>query len=292
MKKVYVLKRPFDIILSSLGLIFSIPLWLIISLAIWLEDRVLIFYMQPRVGKGGHIFNAFKFRSMIPDSDELFGPLQAKGNDHRITRVGRVLRATAMDELPQLLNILKGDMSFVGPRALLPEEIETREHSGEIAVPLEEIPGFWKRQSVRPGLTGVAQVYAPRDIKRKQKFRFDFLYIGKVSLWLDIKLILLSSWITFKGKWEMRRKKSRHSWFNVEILDSPDTRQITKAFKKRNLIGQIILESKIITDKQLHEALERQKMNNKRIGEILITMGYISETKFKHLLTQQHLDIR
>ena len=142
---------------------------------------------------------------MVPDSDQRFGPLQARSGDSRVTRVGRVLRATALDELPQLWNIFKGDMSFVGPRALLPEEIEV--HGSEKPMALEKIPGYEERHRVRPGLTGLAQIYADRDIPRKYKFRYDLLYIKKQSFWLDLKLIALSFWITSRGKWEHRGRK-------------------------------------------------------------------------------------
>ncbi len=110
-----------------------------------------------------------------------------------------------MDELPQLWNIFKGDMSFVGPRALVPEEIEVNGQGK--AVPLEKIPGYEARHRVKPGLTGVAQVYAARDIPRRHKFRYDLLYIRRQSFWLDLKLILLSFRITFRGKWEHRGRK-------------------------------------------------------------------------------------
>jgi len=120
------LKRSFDIFFSSIGLFLSFPLWLFISLCIKLEDRGPIFYTQERVGKNGRIFKVIKFRSMIKNAEDITGPLQAQKDDSRITKVGKILRATAMDELPQLLNILKGDMSFVGPRALRPQEVEVR----------------------------------------------------------------------------------------------------------------------------------------------------------------------
>lgn len=142
---------------------------------------------------------------MVPDADQRFGSLQASANDPRVTRVGRILRATAMDELPQLWNIFRGDMSFVGPRALLPGEIEVN-GSGQM-IALEEIQGFEERHRVRPGLTGLAQVYAPRDIPRPRKFRYDLFYIQRQSLLLDLKLIGLSVWITLRGKWEDRGKK-------------------------------------------------------------------------------------
>ena len=142
---------------------------------------------------------------MVEDSDTRFGPRRASEDDPRITRMGRILRATALDELPQLWNILTGDMSFVGPRALMPEEIEVTGGGQRIA--LEEIPGYDARHRVRPGLTGLAQIYAVRDIPRRHKFKFDLLYIRRQSFWLDCKLIALSFWITFRAKWEHRGRK-------------------------------------------------------------------------------------
>jgi lipopolysaccharide/colanic/teichoic acid biosynthesis glycosyltransferase len=114
------------------------------------------------------------------------------------------MRATAMDELPQLWNILRGDMSFVGPRALRPGEIEV--DSGQL-VALEDVPGFEQRITVRPGLTGIAQIYAPRDVTRRHKFRYDRLYVARRSWLLDVRLILLSFWISLLGTWETRGKK-------------------------------------------------------------------------------------
>ena len=142
---------------------------------------------------------------MAPDADQHFGPMQAKENDLRVTRAGRVLRATAMDELPQLWNIFRGDMSFVGPRALMPEEMEVNANGARVR--LEAIPGFEERHRFTPGLTGIAQVYAPRDITRRNKFRFDRLYSKRQSFCLDLKLILMSFWITLRGKWESRDRK-------------------------------------------------------------------------------------
>lgn len=199
------LKRLFDIVLSFLGLIFSSPLWILFGLAIILEDGLPIFYLQERVGRGGMTFKAIKFRSMIKDAEENTGPVQAVENDPRVTKVGKVLRATAMDELPQLLNILKGDMSFVGPRALRPREKEVYGSPDEINI--ENVPGYKERLAVRPGLTGMAQVYLPTDALRGEKFQYDLLYIKKQSFILDLKLIFVSFWITFRGKWESREKK-------------------------------------------------------------------------------------
>lgn len=199
------LKRVFDILLSGTGLIFSSPLWLAISASVKLEDGGPVFYAQERVGRGGRSFRSWKFRSMVPDADKRFGLVQAKQNDPRITRVGRLLRATAMDELPQLWNIFKGDMSFVGPRALAVQEVEVDGNGKNVR--LEDIPGYEERHSIRPGLTGIAQIFADRDIPRRKKFRYDGLYARRQSFWLDLKLIALSFWITFRGKWEVRGRK-------------------------------------------------------------------------------------
>jgi lipopolysaccharide/colanic/teichoic acid biosynthesis glycosyltransferase len=198
-------KRALDILLAGTGLIGSSPLWLLLAAVIKLEDGGPVFYSQERVGEGGRVFRAYKFRSMIPDAERNVGALQAGANDARVTRVGRLMRATAMDELPQLWSIFRGDMSFVGPRALRPGEIEAT-GDGRFEA-LEDVPGFEERHSVRPGLTGIAQIYAPRDITRRNKFRYDRLYIGRQSFWLDVRLVALSFWITFRGKWEVRTSK-------------------------------------------------------------------------------------
>jgi lipopolysaccharide/colanic/teichoic acid biosynthesis glycosyltransferase len=198
-------KRAFDIALSAAGLLVSLPVWALIGAAIKIEDGGPVFYTQDRVGKGGSLFRVLKFRSMVSHAEETAGALQASEHDPRITRVGLVLRATAMDELPQLWNVLRGDMSFVGPRALRPGEIEVGANGRMEA--LEEVPGFDARCRVRPGLTGVAQIYAPRDIPRRRKFRYDRLYLPRQSFGLDLRLIALSFWITFRGSWEVRGRK-------------------------------------------------------------------------------------
>jgi len=197
-------KRLLDVLLSGSGLVASSPLWLLIAGLIKLEDGGPVFFRQERVGQGGRRFDALKFRSMVIDA-ERFGALQSGMHDPRVTRLGRFLRATAMDELPQLWNIFRGDMSFVGPRALRPGEIEV---NGTGAMEqLEDVPGFAARCAVKPGLTGVAQIYAPRDVVRRHKFRYDRVYIDRRSFWLDLRLIVLSFWITFRGTWESRGRK-------------------------------------------------------------------------------------
>jgi lipopolysaccharide/colanic/teichoic acid biosynthesis glycosyltransferase len=198
-------KRAFDIALSGTGLLLSAPLWGAFAALIKLEDGGPIFFTQERVGLGGRVFTTLKFRSMRPDAEAASGAVQATANDPRVTRIGRFMRATAMDELPQLWNILRGDMSFVGPRALRPGEIEAGS-DGKLTR-LEEVPGFEHRIKVRPGLTGIAQVYARRDLPRRQKFRYDRLYVERGSWSLDLRLILLSFWISLLGTWEVRGRK-------------------------------------------------------------------------------------
>ena len=199
------LKRAFDAALSGAGLVASAPLWALFAAAIKIEDGGPVFFRQERVGLGGQPFMAFKFRSMRPDAEAEVGAIQAVERDSRVTRIGRFMRATAMDELPQLWNILRGDMSFVGPRALRPGEIEGGR--GGVLERLEDVPGFATRVSVRPGLTGVAQVYAPRDVPRRHKFRYDRIYVRRRSWWLDVRLILVSFWISVHGTWEARGRK-------------------------------------------------------------------------------------
>ncbi len=199
------IKRFFDCTLAAAGLVISAPLWAVIAAAIVMDDGGPIFFPQDRVGLNGRVFKALKFRSMVRDAEARTGPVQATEQDPRITRVGRILRATAMDELPQLWNIFVGDMSFVGPRPLRPGEVDAR-GSGRL-IPLDQFPGYMERHRVRPGLTGLTQVYAPRDISRTSKFRLDRLYLRRCSFWLDLKLIALSFWISGRGEWETRHRR-------------------------------------------------------------------------------------
>jgi lipopolysaccharide/colanic/teichoic acid biosynthesis glycosyltransferase len=198
------LKRPLDVCLAGVGLLLSLPLWLLIAVCITLEDGGPVFYTQQRVGKQGRRFACRKFRSMQVDAAQHFDFCPAGPHDPRVTRLGRWLRATALDELPQLWHILRGEMSFVGPRPLVP--IESDPYSQGDLVPLEDIPGYAARHQVLPGLTGLAQVYAARDLPRRDKFRFDLLYIEQQTFWLDLKLLLLSLWRSAQGQCEQRQR--------------------------------------------------------------------------------------
>lgn len=201
----YSLKRLVDFLLATIALVVTSPLWLIFIIAVKAEDGGSVFYKQERWGKDKRRITLYKFRTMVENADKEYGSIQASENDPRITRIGKFLRATSLDEMPQLLNIWKGEMSWVGPRALPINEIQIREKNGYL--PDEAIPGFDLRMRVRPGLTGVAQVYASKDAPRKHKFKYDLIYVKSQSLWFDVKLILASLWITLCGKWESRSRK-------------------------------------------------------------------------------------
>ena len=182
-------KRLMDIALSLIAVIIASPILLIVALAIKIEDGGPVFYKQARVTQGGKVFNILKFRSMIPNAEKDGKSQPAVDNDPRITKVGKLIRATRIDELPQILNILKGDMSIVGPR---PERVE---HVEEYS---RNIPEFDFRLSVKGGLTGYAQVYGKYNTTPYDKLRLDLMYIENYSLMLDIKLILMTIRIMLK----------------------------------------------------------------------------------------------
>jgi lipopolysaccharide/colanic/teichoic acid biosynthesis glycosyltransferase len=198
-------KRLFDIAVSAAGLLVFSPVAALIALGIKLEDGGPVLFRQERVGRDCRVFTAYKFRSMVVDAERLTGAVQATAYDPRVTRMGRLLRGTAFDELPQLWNILRGDMSVVGPRPLRPGEADTTAEDAHL--PLSAIRGYQERHRVRPGLTGLAQVHAARDLPRTGKFRYDLLYQRKAGFCLDLRLIAQSFWITARGRWEHRGRK-------------------------------------------------------------------------------------
>lgn len=182
------IKRFVDILCSLLALIVLSPMFIVISLAIKLYDGGPVFYKQKRCTRDLKTFDILKFRSMIVDAEKN-GPQPAVDNDSRITPVGKVIRALRVDELPQIINILKGDMSIVGPR---PERIEHVEKYSD------EIPEFVCRYKVKGGLTGYAQVYGKYNTSAYNKLKMDLIYIQNYSLALDFKLILMTVRILFK----------------------------------------------------------------------------------------------
>ena len=183
-------KRVFDIVFSSFGLLVMLIPMLAIALWISADSRGPVLYKQERLGKNGKPFIMFKFRSMYTNAEQ-DGPQWADRIDHRCTRVGRILRKTRLDELPQLLNILKGDMSLVGPRPereYFYDQFETY------------IKGFSQRMKVIPGLTGWAQVNGGYDLPPEEKILYDMEYIEKRSLLMDLKCMLMTVRIVFTGK--------------------------------------------------------------------------------------------
>lgn len=205
-------KTRFDLSILVLSHLLLFPLWVLlwmfIPLLIWLGDRGPVFYKQLRAGKDGRPFTVLKFRTMVLSADRQ-GPAWTTPNDPRVTRVGRLLRRTALDELPEMINILKRDMSFVGPRALDVEEQRSL---------AEQFPGFEKRLQVLPGLTGLSQVYNRGD-DDNDKFRYDLSYLDRMSPWLDVKLLVLSVRNTFGARWDQRRGKPQILDFPVAVVE-------------------------------------------------------------------------
>lgn len=176
-------KRLMDIIFSGVGLLITSPFFLIIYACIKMTDGGTVFYKQKRLTRDGKIFQIYKFRTMIQNAEQHTGARLASKEDERILPVGKMLRRTRLDELPQLWNILKGDMSLVGPRPERPElsyEIE------------KEIPEFAYRLRVKAGLTGFAQVYGKYNTTAYDKLKLDLTYIMRYSVWLDLKLMLMT----------------------------------------------------------------------------------------------------
>lgn len=202
-------KRWFDLLVLVLAHLLLMPLWLllwiVIPIVIRLGDRGPVFYRQQRMGKGGKPFSLLKFRTMIVGADRQ-GPSHTRYDDPRITRIGRILRRTALDELPELINICKGDMSFVGPRALYVEEHHNLE---------KLIPGFENRLQVPPGLTGLAQIFDKSD-DSSEKYRYDMEYLQKLGPFLDARLLVLSVWNTLSARWDHRSGDSTSSTLRAE----------------------------------------------------------------------------
>jgi sugar transferase (PEP-CTERM system associated) len=179
-------RRQFSIVISLIGLILSLPLIPFIVLAIKLDSKGPVFYRQTRVGKAGRIFNVIKFRTMRQDAEASGVPQWAGSNDPRVTRVGRFLRTSRLDEIPQLWCVLKGDMAFVGPRPERPEFVEWLS---------KEIPYYGVRHMVRPGVTGWAQVkyrYGSTVEDAREKLQYDLFYMKNASIGLDLMIMFLT----------------------------------------------------------------------------------------------------
>jgi lipopolysaccharide/colanic/teichoic acid biosynthesis glycosyltransferase len=200
-------KRFFDIALVIVGLAFSTPVWVVCILILWLEDPGPLFFVKNSVGLGGKNFHQFKFRTMVRGAEINTGPVLAREDDSRTLRFGRFLRKSALDELPQLINILRGEMSFVGPRP---------QRTILVGEYLKEMPEFAARHRVLPGLSGLAQVAGDYYLTPRQKLRFDRLYSQNASLGFDLKLILLAFlivfWLRWNPGWDGRLPRSWLRW--------------------------------------------------------------------------------
>jgi len=183
-----IVKRLFDVIVSIIGLIVLSPIMLITALLIKLYDKGTVFYKQKRLTKNGKEFDIIKFRSMKMDAEKTGQAILAASNDSRITPIGKVIRTCRIDELPQLINIIKGDMSIIGPRPERPEI------AGQY---LEDLPEFSLRLRMRAGLTGYAQVYGKYNTTPYDKLLMDLIYISKASIAEDIKIMLATVKILF-----------------------------------------------------------------------------------------------
>lgn len=168
------IKRTIDILASSIGLLLLSPILVIVAILVRIKLGAPIFFTQDRVGKDGKIFKMIKFRTMLDATDKWGEPLP---DEERLTSFGKLLRSTSLDELPELINVLKGDMSLVGPRPLLVKYIEL--YSEE----------QWRRHLVRPGITGWAQVNGRNSITWKKKFELDVWYVDNISIFIDFKIL-------------------------------------------------------------------------------------------------------
>jgi len=181
-----ILKRFFDLLLSCLGLILLSPLLLLIALAIKVTSPGPVFYRQVRMGLDGRVFEMLKFRSMVVGAEKETGPVWAQKEDPRRTQLGRFLRKISLDELPQLINVFKGEMSLVGPRPERPELIKSFK---------DKIPNYMLRHKMKAGMTGWAQIHGWRgNTSLEKRIEFDLFYIENWSLLMDLKILIKTFW--------------------------------------------------------------------------------------------------
>ncbi|MBI4446796.1 MAG: sugar transferase [Acidobacteria bacterium] len=176
-----IVKRGFDFCLAAFLIVLLFPVFLIVALAIKIISPGSVFYLQERVGYEEKIFRLIKFRTMVPNAEKLLGETLAQVNDPRVTSIGRFLRRFRIDELPQLINVLKGDMSFVGPRP---------ERPGFVKMFQERLPGYRERHKVKPGMTGLAQVRSHYHTNPENKLKYDLAYMYNYSFSLDLLILL------------------------------------------------------------------------------------------------------
>lgn len=182
------LKRAFDILVSLVVLVPFLPVWLLIALLIRLTSPGPVFFLQDRPGKDKKIFKVYKFRTMRPGSEKMVKGVEVMKDDDRVTSIGRFLRRSKLDEIPQCLNVLKGEMSLIGPR---PERVAS------LADYDEEIS---KRLNMLPGMTGLAQVSGNIYLSLQQRYRLDVYYVEHFSIWLDIRILLRTVGVVLLGE--------------------------------------------------------------------------------------------
>ena len=185
-------KRLLDIAFAFISIILSMPIWALIIVLVWWEDPGPVLFVKNAVGQGGGNFKQLKFRSMITNAEKDTGPISGYEADDRVLSIGKFLRKTALDELPQLINILIGEMSYVGPRP---------QRTVLVHGYLQDLPTYALRHQVRPGLAGLAQVADSYDISPEEKLAWDLLYIQKANLWMDIKLAFSAFFLVFVLRW-------------------------------------------------------------------------------------------
>lgn len=174
-----IIKRILDVVISLIALIILSPILLIVAIAIKIESKGPIIFKQQRIGKDGKVFNIYKFRSMVVGAEKMGTGVYSKKDDNRVTKVGKFIRMTSIDELPQLVNILKGEMSIIGPRPVLTYHPWKYEEYTE-----EQL----KRFNVRPGVTGWAQVHGRKDVEWHERIKLDVYYVENISFLLDVKI--------------------------------------------------------------------------------------------------------
>lgn len=180
-KRQLIIKRCFDLVVSLFMIVIFLPIYILISLIIKIDSKGRIFYLQDRIGKDGKIFKIYKFRTMLEGAEDETGPVLEKEDDERVTKVGKILRKTKLDETPQFLNVLLGNMSIVGPRPERPYLADKIK---------KEYKEFELREKVKPGITGLACIILGYYAKPKDKLKYDLKYIEKWSLLEDIKICI------------------------------------------------------------------------------------------------------
>lgn len=184
-------KRTFDFIVALVFLIILSPLFVILSILIKLTSKGPVFFKQDRIGKDGKVYKMYKFRSMCEGAEQMEGGVYCTKEDKRVTKIGKVIRATSLDELPQLINIIRGDMAIIGPRPVLTYHPWTFDKYTE---------NQKKMFNVRPGLTGWAQVNGRKTVEWNKRIELNIYYVEHISLWLDIKIFFKTIFCIFSSK--------------------------------------------------------------------------------------------